>query len=172
MKRFVGFVISITLFSLILSGCAIQKDYEEFKKTGRQCMDEYKNELLEVFTLCKNNNIVEITILDDNAKNKGSIIEYNNNKYSIYLTDDEKDNFSNVDAMRLCEIFETLRNRFQVYVIYCNSYMEILFKESYFNANWGIDYYPPDTEPPKNIDNEELYEEIEDGFYYYLSLPG
>jgi len=162
----------VILFSLIFGGCAAQKDYEEFKQMGMQCLKKYKNELLEVFTLCKNKDIVEITEFDDNAKNKGRVIEYNDNKYSFYLSNNMNDNISDVDTMRVCEIFETLKNEYQVYVIYCYSYMELLFKESYFNVNWGIVYYPPDVEPPENIDNEELYEEIGDGFYYNLSLPG
>ncbi len=166
-------LIVLLICSLILIvGCATPKDYDKFKETARQCVNEHKDSLLELFDVCKNNNVKRIEKLEDNGSTgKGTIYEYNGNKYSIYIYEDE-DSLSDEVAELICKTINGIFNEYEVRSITCYTSMQLYFKEDFFNADWQLEYYPPDVKPPEDVDNDELYDELGDGFYTCLSLPG
>ena len=169
------FIFIICLIS-ILSGCYLSGDYPAFRKLTTQFIDKDEGMLLELYNICVNNDIRDISLLDSNDDiSKGIVIKYNDKEYYIFISDDEKINPSNKECQRACEIVDYLMGKYPIHFInYYSSIreMEIWFSENFIDADWGITYYPPDVTPPKDIVDREHSEAIKDGFYTYLWLKG
>jgi hypothetical protein len=160
------------------SSCAtdaiIHKYYEQkYSELSTRCIEKDEDMILELFDMYQSGTIAWIGQGDNPQAD--IVTECNQMKYSIGLPQDQKPTDETDKYQRACEIVDHLMSEYDIkeFTYYRDlDYLQIWFNGSTWDRDFGMTYYPPGIEHPKDIPDKERSEEIRDGFYYYLYFKG
>lgn len=162
------------IFILFFCSCSCSTSSKEYRERSFELIENDEAMVLELFDMYENHTIGWV------SQNKAdNILSYNidGTDYYVGVIIGKENDALTEKYERACEIYDHLMKTYSINNIrYYEdlSSFEVWYDEGYIDADYGIVYYTDGRELnlSEENDDEQYFEEIQDGFYYYVMFIG